>query len=135
VCVLRERGLNEEAERLRAGELMTLLAAVRAPGESDAIVTDRLNALFATESERVANAAVLAEMLVPLMADQLRSLASPTATAPAAQSPQPLPQAPAPLPTRPAGPRPVSIADFIDEMIAQENPPEPPRDGTHRRAS
>ena len=131
VCVLRERGQNEEAERLRAGELMTLLAAVRASGESDAATTDRLNALFATEAERVANAAVLAEILVPMIAEQLRPLARPGVTT----SEIPTPAVVAPVATKPVQPRPASIADFIDDMLAQERPLDRPGPGAQRRAS
>jgi hypothetical protein len=131
VCVLRERGQNEEAERLRAGELMTLLAAIRTPGDSDSATTDRLNALFATEAERVANAAVLAEMLLPMLAEQLR----PPAITAAAPQEIPMAVVMAPVVTRPKPPRPASIADFIDDMIAQENPPDRPGEGTQRRAS
>ena len=131
VCVLRERGQNEEAERLRAGELMTLLAAVRAPDESDAATTERLNALFATEAERVANATVLAEILVPMISEQLRPLAAPGRTA----AETPALAAVAPVVTKPVQPRPASIADFIDDMIAQERPLDRPGPGAQRRAS
>jgi hypothetical protein len=131
VCVLRERGHNEAAERLRADELMPLLAAVRLPTDDDAAITERLNSLFATEGERVANAAVLAEMVGPMIADQLRPLA--TVQAPAAAS---APVVASLIPAaKPAQLRPASIADFIDDMIAQEKPPERPGQGAQRRAS
>lgn len=97
---------------------MTMLAAVRTPADTDAGITERLNALFATEAERVANAAVLAEMLVPLLSDQLGRMIAPPVTTSAI--------APAPTATvTPAKPakRPVSVADFIDDMLAQERPP------------
>jgi hypothetical protein len=131
VCILRERGQNEEAERLRAGELMTMLAAIRAPDDSDATITDRLNALFATEAERVANAAVLAEILVPMIAEQLRPLTASSAAA----NEIPAPSVVAPAPSKPVQPRPASIADFIDDMIAQERPLDRPGPGAQRRAS
>ncbi|MGH7943494.1 MAG: hypothetical protein ACREF9_00565 [Opitutaceae bacterium] len=130
VCVLRERGHNEEAERLRAGELMTMLAAIRSSGESDTVVTERLNALFATEAERVASAAVLAEMLVPLISDQLRPMVAAAANSAAVSTSLPV----SPV-AKPAAPRGGSIADFIDEMIAQETPPDRPGHDTQRRAS
>ena len=135
--MLRERGHNEEAERLRAGELMAMLATVRAPDESDATVTERLNALFAVEAERVANAAVLAEILVPMISEQLRPAISTGVAAPGVPQPG-VPVAPLTSVTvapRPAAPRPASIADFIDDMIAQESPPDRPGQGTQRRAS
>jgi hypothetical protein len=136
VCVLRERGQPEEAERLRAGELMTMLASVRTPTESDAAISERLNAIFAAESERVANAAVLCELLLPLLSEKA-SLPAKTSAPPVAVAIEPaLAAAPSePIPEKPAAPRAASIADFIDEMIAQEKPP--PRSGgnTQRRAS
>jgi hypothetical protein len=132
VCVLRERGHNEEAERVRAGELMSMLAAVRRPEESDAAMTDRLNSLFAIEAERVANAAVLAEMLVPMIADQLRPIGSSSVIQPIVAA---APITAAPPVAKPAAPRGGSIADFIDEMIAQESPPDRSDPGTQRRAS
>ena len=110
---------------------MTLLAAVRAPDESDAAMTERLNALFATEAERVANATVLAEILVPMIAEQLRPLAAPGVTV----SEIPAPAVVAPVATKPVQPRPASIADFIDDMIAQERPLDRPGPGAQRRAS
>ena len=131
VCLLRERGQNEVAERLRAGELMTVLAAIRTPGDSDAGITERLNAIFAAEAERVANAAVLAEILVPMLTEQLR----PLGVAPVASSTSvPAPVVSPPV-AKPPQPRPASIADFIDDMIAQEKPPDRPGQGTQRRAS
>jgi hypothetical protein len=128
--VLRERGQSDVAERLRSGELMTLLAAIRAPGESDAAITERLNAIFAAEAERVANAAVLAEILVPMLTEQLRPLAA------SSSAPIPVPTSVvAPPLAKPKQPRPASIADFIDDMIAQEKPPDRPGQGEQRRAS
>jgi hypothetical protein len=116
---------------------MAMLATVRAPGESDATVTERLNAMFATEAERVANAAVLAEILVPMIAEQLRPPISSGLAAPGVSQPTvpATPLAPVPLAPRPAAPRPASIADFIDDMIAQESPPDRSGQGAQRRAS
>ena len=128
--MLRERGQNDVAERLRSGELMTLLAAIRTPGDSDAAITERLNAIFAAEAERVANAAVLAEILVPMLTEQLRPLGASSA----APTPVPAPVVAPPMAT-PRQPRPASIADFIDDMIAQEKPPDRPGQGAQRRAS
>lgn len=116
---------------------MAMLAAVRAPGESDAAVTERLNSLFATEAERVANATVLSEILVPMIVDQLRPLASAGIAAPTIVPPI-APTGPLtslPVTPKPAAPRPASIADFIDDMIAQESPPARPGQGAQRRAS
>ena len=132
--MLRERGQHEEAERLRAGELMTTLAAVRSPADTDAAVTERLNSIFAVEAERAANAAVLAEILLPMISDQLRLAGADAQPRLPINGTPGVAAATAPA-LKPATPRPASIADFIDEMIAQEKPPERSGPGTQRRAS
>jgi hypothetical protein len=127
MCVLRERGLNQEAEALRTGSLPELLSAARTSADTDATMADHLEKILSQESERVANAAVLAELLVPLLSEQLK-------TSPALQRAMPAANVPAPPPpAKPPARRAASIADFIDEMIAQENPPERPQ--PQRRAS
>jgi hypothetical protein len=126
---LRERGQHEEAEQLRLGSVAEMVATLRTPSDSDASIGARLDEIFAAETERVANAAVLAELLAPLISEQLgagvlpKVVAAPTPINPTPAKPSPPPRAAA-----------VSIADFIDEMIAQEKPPERPRE-TARRAS
>ena len=132
VCVLRERGRAEEAERLRANELMPMVLAVRMPTDTDASVTERLNSIFAIEAERVANASVLAELLVPILAEKLQPSA--TSSAPNVSAAAPL-VTPASNAAKPPAPRPASIADFIDEMIAQEKPPVHSGSAGQRRAS
>jgi hypothetical protein len=134
VCVLRERGQPEAAERLRAGELMTMLASVRAPADSDAAIAERLNAIFATEAERVANASVLCELLLPALTEKFQLQANPPAPA-TAMEPVLATTPSAPFAEKPAAPRAGSIADFIDEMIAQEKPPARSGGITQRRAS
>jgi hypothetical protein len=131
VCVLRERGHPDDAERLRAGELMAMVAAIRTPAESDAAVSERLNAIFAQEAERVANAAVLAELLAPSLLEKLQPQpgAEPNTTRASPSIAPPLPV------EKTVAPRAGSIADFIDEMIAQEKPPARPGPGAQRRAS
>jgi hypothetical protein len=116
VCVLRERGLVAEAERVRAGELAETLAAVRSPTDTDEAIEQRLATTFAAEAERVANAAVLAELLAPLLADRAQRPGAPVALTSDSAAPLPPPK-PAPR----AGP--LDLADFIDDMIAQERPP------------
>ena len=116
---------------------MTMVASVRAPTDSDAAIAERLNAIFAAESERVANAAVLCELLLPVLAEKFHLQAKPPTPLVAAVTLEPAPASPPsePIAEKPAAPRAASIADFIDEMIAQEKPP--PRSGgnTQRRAS
>lgn len=139
MCVLRERGQGDEAEALRQRELPGLLAAVRSPADTDATVDEQLSAVFAREEDRVANAVVLAELMAPLLAapaaraPELTPILIPApASAPIeARPPQFAPSPPLPAPARAAG----SIADFIDEMIAQETAPAEASPASRRRAS
>lgn len=112
ICLLREQQQPEAAEELRHGELAAALVRVRPSVDSDAALEEKLAAIFATEAERVASAAVLAELLVPLLAE--KNIARAPAEFPAAH---PMPSASeAPMPRA----DPADIAHFIDEMIAQE---------------
>ena len=127
ICLLRECGQNDAAEILRRTSLEDALNSLRT-SEDPATIAQRLESTFAAEAERVANAAVLAEMLAPLLNKQRHSLdpfgaaaaeAPPMATSTPADSPA-LATAVAPRSSAPRG-APADIAHFIDEMIAQES--------------
>ena len=120
--MLRERGQTDEAEQLHRGSLQEMLAAVRGPEDTDATLHEKLNAIFAVETERVANAAVLAELLAPLLTDRVAAASSAHAAVVSAAAPS-MAAPPPPSPPKPER-RAASIADFIDEMIAQDKPPE-----------
>ena len=116
--MLRERGNFAEAERWRTGPLADLVAVLRTTADTDEAIAARLDSIFAAETERVADAAVLAELLT--------SLTSATAGAPsradsglADSSASTSAGSKSPIPTPPRRPS-TDIADFIDEMIAQE---------------
>ena len=115
--MLREQGDQADADRVQAGPLAELLAALRTPADSDAAFDQRVAVIFAVERDRVANAAVLAELLLPLLAERLPLAAQ--SAAPDAPAGHPITRVTRPLPLAPAGI--AGIADFIDEMIAQEN--------------
>lgn len=132
--MLRERGQYDEAERVRAISLPELLAAVRTPQDTDASLAERLETIFAFEAERVANAAVVAELLVPLLSEQLRPFGIAT-DAPPSPAPATPPAAPMPKASPAARPRPTSIADFIDAMISQDDPANSSGPPEQRRAS
>ena len=125
--MLREQGEESEADRVQSAALAELLIALRTPAETDAAFDQRVDAIFAVERERVANAAVLAELLAPLLAERLPVAAQ--SAAPKTPAGGPVARVTRPLPVAPAG-----IADFIDEMIAQERTDGTPP-GAHRRAS
>jgi hypothetical protein len=128
VCLLRECNQPDAAEELRRGALAEAIAAIRTTSEPDAALEQRLEATFAAEAERVANAAVLAELLAPLMAQQpaVERARPARIDEPAGETPA----LPAPPPVRRD---PADIAQFIDDMIALEQPA--PRPAATRRAS
>lgn len=132
--MLEERGDEVAADTLRGGELAQALAAVRAETlDSPEAVQLRFDYIMVEERERVANAAVLAELLAPMLG--ARAPAASFASAPHAaeasvEAPAVAPSAVAAAPA-PERPRPADIADFIDEMLAQERT-DP---HGHRRAS
>ena len=104
VCILRAEGRGPEAYLLENGAFAEASARL-VPGEPGADA--RLRRVMAEEESRVTDAVVLSGILAPMLAGRLG--------APAA--------APTPAPKRapaPAGPGQRGIADFIDEMLAQE---------------
>lgn len=114
ICVLRARGHSVEAARLQSTELSRAVSTLRQSLAGDPEIETKLGALFALEEERVANATVLAEILLPL----LRESAAPSAPRAAATAP---PSADRRRSSRPpAAAAAPGIADFIDEMIQQE---------------
>lgn len=136
ICHLRFFAHLAEADSLQMNELPRLLALLPTAPDVDA----RLHDVFASEEKRMADARALAELLAPLLAEQLRSVfvslpasslqapasapqpsSSPFATpalSPAAASATSAPK-PAARPVRTTVP---GIADFIDDMLAQERP-------------
>lgn len=129
ICVLREQGEPAAAESVRTDELAPSVAALR--GTTDDDVDARVAEILAAEQERVADAAVLAALLAPMLERSFRRTGAITAVAGDAgeAKPAPSPQATAtpaaaamPM-RRPAG----DLADFIDEMLAQERSAPPMR--------
>ena len=115
---MRERGNVDEAEQVRATELAALLDACKGVS-SDEEITARLDATFAAEEERIATAVVVAELLLPKLARELRAgTVSPLAAAEVA--PAPASSTPVSPPVRsPERTAPTDIAGFIDQMFAQ----------------
>lgn len=108
VLVLREQGQAELADRLEGGELAAAVAAAREDGEAGGLSEEELRTIFTTESERVANAVVLAELLVPLLAGLVPAAVAPVPAAPAVRSPSV------------AAGTPPTITDLLDAMLAYE---------------
>lgn len=132
VCVLRAQGRDDEAKLLRTQAIDPFVAALQSGSEPAMSNADRLAATMAAEANRVADATLLAELLAPMLGARagITALASPgsrTVTAP--PDVQVFAQPIAPVRTA------ASIADFLDEMLAQETPPARPRAASERRAS
>lgn len=113
ICVLRLNGRAAEASRLHDGEFSAAVEALRAENADDPDFPVQLEAQLNAEEERAAEAVALAELLLPMLTEQLGR-----APAPAIR--------PAAAPARPAGARPApDIADFIDEMLAHDRAERP----------
>ena len=68
ICLLREQGDAATAGRLQAGELASAVADFRLVAGPAGLSEEKLCALFVSEAEHVAEAMVLAELLVPQLA-------------------------------------------------------------------
>jgi hypothetical protein len=102
------------AARLQDGELASAITAFRLESGPAGLSEDRLCAMFVSEAEHVAEAMILAELLVPQLA---RLLPAPGPARPALFAP--LPAAVSPGRTVPAGESP-AISDLLDAMLAAE---------------
>jgi hypothetical protein len=109
ICFLRSEGLANEADAIERTEYADVAAKAREASASEYEADAILKALRSEEEERVSSAIAFAEVLVPMLAKRL----SPFSPAP--------PAAPAPRKARsPGHDEPRGIADFIDDMLAQE---------------
>lgn len=122
ICLLRLRDQHAEAEQLESTALATALAAAEVAHATPAEFEQRLRVLFQAEEERVHNAAILAELLRPLL------FASSAPVAPAVSAPARPAAAPAPRPLAfnpsPTASEPDAIADLIEGMLGR--PPSGP---------
>jgi|HubBroStandDraft_1064217.scaffolds.fasta_scaffold57198_4 hypothetical protein len=109
MCFLRFEGMESEAQVVEETEFAEAAARARRSAASDFEADSLLSALLADERERVAGAVAFAEVLVPLLSRGLPGL-SPPAAAPAATR----------RARMPARDESRGIADFIDDMLAQE---------------
>lgn len=125
VCLLRECGQPAEAEHVRQGALQDALTALISAGTDADFVAHQLETIFAAEAERVANAAVLAELLRPMLGTLATGFnASPVEVGTAhATSATPFAATPAVARVEPSRRAPGDIASFIDDMLAQEHTP------------
>lgn len=110
ICLLRLEGRDADARRILDSEFAEAETAARGACNGDPDADQSLKAYLASEGERVAQAVAFAEVLVPELSKRLsvrgdaRPQAAATARKPRASA---LGEAPA-------------VADFIEEMLAQE---------------
>lgn len=116
ICVRRE--LSTSAAAKIDEELEAALAEVRATFGADSVTYDDLVDIFQVESQRVADAVVLAEMIVPRLQSVLnRGTAPAVAEKSGAKTARRTDEKPKPAPAAARG---LSIADMIDGMLDQE---------------
>lgn len=115
ICVLREQGDVAGAARLEENQLATAVRDCRLAQGPDALPEGELQAMLATEERRVAEAAIMAELLAPRLAG-----AWPAASGPAvAVSPRTATFSP-PSARANAPPGSPAIPDLLDAMLAAE---------------
>jgi hypothetical protein len=108
VCFLRSEGRAVDARYLAETELAQAKEEILASGDPQA--RERLDAFFSEEEERVAGAIACVELLLPELSDRIAALKTDPVAAPPARRPA--------GPANPGAER--GIADFIDEMLAQD---------------
>lgn len=107
ICLLLDQGRSQEAARLQQEELAAAVRDFRTSNPPDALPDDVLQAMFVREEQRMAEAAALAELLIPRLGG---GFAVSAAVAPV-RVPRPAAVAPAGAP---------AIADLLDAMLAAE---------------
>jgi hypothetical protein len=111
ICLLREQGDAAQAGRLHEQEFATALRDLRLAQGPDVLPEKELRALFEQEEQRVAEAVILSELLIPRLVEGWPAVSGPRSAGPA--------RAPAPRPVAPAA-GPPAIPDLLDAMLAAE---------------
>ena len=120
ICLLRLRGQSLEAARLQSTELSRAIGALREALGNSAECEAKLSAVFAREDDRIADASVLAEVLLPLLRESPPAIGhfAPASATSSRSTASVSPSRPRAKPATAPG-----IADFIDEMIQLEGAP------------
>lgn len=111
ICLLREQGDAAQAARLQEHDLATAVRELRAAHGAEALPDEELGRLFAAAEQRVAEAVVLAELLIPQLVGGRPPI--PVKSIPASS-------APARSRTVEAAPGSPAIPDLLDAMLAAE---------------
>jgi len=120
ICVLREQGEAAAAARLESSEFATAVRDIRLAEGPDSLPEGELQAIFAVEEKRVADAAVLAELLAPRL---VTAFASFSAMAPRPRENVAATRSEAVPFSRAAEPAAGSLAipDLLDAMLAADS--------------
>jgi hypothetical protein len=121
ICLLREQGDAMAATRLEANEFATAVRDLRLAEGLEAVTEAELQAMFVNEERRVADAVVLAELLIPRLAGSLAASAAagqrPATIQLRAREEQPVPVSRAAETS--AGS--TAIPDLLDAMLAADS--------------
>ncbi len=109
ICLLHEQGAAAAAREFQSAELAAAVRGFRLQHGPDALPDNRLEEIFAAERNRAADAAVLAELLIPHLAGRSDTTARPAAST-----------FTSPAPVRAAAEGPPGIPDLLDAMLAGE---------------
>lgn len=112
ICVEREKG--SQAPRSYDADFQHALAEIQAHFGPTSVSEDDLGEIVRTEEKRVADAAVLADLLLPRLLSSLRSKLPPLSSSVA---PQP---ASAAEPRRTVTTAPLGVADLLEGMLDQQ---------------
>lgn len=117
ICLLREQGDTVEAGRLEANDLAALVDEIRREQGGATLRDEELQEIFSVETQRIADATLVADLLIPRLLETWNSFSA------ALPRPRPAATTPEPAPIRaattvPAGPP--AISDLLDAMLAAE---------------
>ncbi len=115
-CVLREQGDGIAAERLLEGEVTKAVQEFRDVHGAEALPEQELLDLLAAEERRVAEAAILCELLLPRLLGAISAARPDAVTRPVTR---PLSSGPRPAAVPAGSP---AISDLLDAMLAAERP-------------
>jgi hypothetical protein len=128
ICLLREQGDTPQAAQLQENELADAVRDLRLAHGPAVLPDTELQAMFAAEERRVAEAVILSELLIPRLVENWPAEPRPPRSGGLRSSPASAPVAVAP----PAGPP--AIPDLLDAMLAAERPGRRPPPATHRES-
>lgn len=125
---MREQNAEEEAAQLEKNDLANAVRDIRLKEGLEALTEAELQGMFVTEEQRVADAAILAELLAPRLALPAAVATGPKPTlAPVRESEVPVSF------SRVAAPAPggTGIPDLLDAMLAADKASRRPTTGRH----